>query len=482
MEKYMLLEKLLQDVEVESQYDKSIDIVDIATDSRKVQKGDIFIALQGTNFDGNDYIKKALENGARLVVSDKLQGENIIKVKNARKCYALICKNFFQRACDKLKIIAITGTNGKTTVANLCGQVLNLCGRQTAVIGTLGAKINDKIVETGLTTPDPYRLYSLFQKIQDEGIEYVVMEASAHALYFNKLAGIRFEVALLTNITEDHLDFFENMENYAQAKYLLFKNGATKSAVVCGDDSFCEYLLSVCKVPTLSYGLSSKEDLYCKNVEMNTTGSEFDIVYRNKTVHASTNLAGFFNVKNSLACYAICNTIGRKTKEILRAFKLILPVEGRFNIIPLPKNCSAIIDYAHTPDGLKNILQSAKQLAGQGKLVVVFGCGGNRDSQKRPLMGKIASSLADHVIVTSDNPRFEKPGDIIDEIVSGIDGKCLVIEDRAKAIEYALSNFNHGHTIVIAGKGAENYQEIKGKKYPFSDFEIVDDFLRKYKN
>ena len=429
----MRLKDLFKDVADIDEKFSNLEIKDIKINDKKIEEGDIFVALRGSNFNGNDYIKSALDRGAAFVISDQIYGEKILKVDNARSCYAKICKNFFGRCCDQLKIVAITGTNGKTTIANITGELLKFAGLKVGIIGTLGAKIGDKIIDTGLTTPDPYMLHSLFKSMKAKGCDYVVMEASAHALSLSKLDGIKFDVGVLTNITEDHLDFFENMDSYAAAKFKLFEKGRCKTALICKDDLYGKLFLAECQIPAYSYSIKEKADITSSQIVKSFEGSEFDCEFLANKGHFKINLAGEYNVANALATIAICKLLNVEDEKIVKGLASLNPVEGRFNIIRL-KNSNVVIDYAHTPDGLEKVLKTAKEIGKDSKVVAIFGCGGNRDKQKRPIMGKIASSNADFVILTSDNPRLENPYQIIDDIKVGIDKKCLVIEDRSKAI------------------------------------------------
>ena len=479
----MRISDIIKDIRIRHCYLKDdVEINDIKINSDEVKSGDLFIAIKGENFDGNDYILNALQNGASAVFSEREFDEDfgdsdkIVRVENARSAYAIASKNFFDRACDNLKIIAVTGTNGKTTIANTTTDLLRFVGAKVGVIGTLGAKIDDKVIDTGLTTPDPYMLHKIFKEMKENGCEYVVMEASAHALALNKLDGIKFEIGVLTNITEDHLDFFKTMDNYANAKFNLFERGKVKLGIVCGDDERCRGLLIKAKVPMISYGINRFCDVNGVNINKSFSGSKFDCYYLGEKIDIKTELVGEYNIQNALASIAICRSLGVPAELVRLGMSCISPVEGRFNIIKT-KNNNIIIDYAHTPDGLEKILSTARDLSDK-RLVVVFGCGGNRDRQKRPIMGEIASSLADYVILTSDNPRFEEPLDIISEINAGAVKPCKIIENRENAIEFALKNFCDGQTIVIAGKGAEKYQDIKGVKHPYNDFDIVYNFER----
>ena len=476
----MLLEELLKDVRI-----KSIDtnlyktqIKDIKLSDKEVEKGDIFIALKGSNFNGNDFIQNALSRSAAAVISEeKFPDPRVVQVEDARSSYAHISKNFFGRACDKLKIIAITGTNGKTTIANVATDILRYAGGRVGTIGTLGVRIDNEIIDTGLTTPDPYMLHKLFKEMIDKGREYVLMEASAHALALNKLDGIKFEIGVLTNITEDHLDFFKSMDSYAKAKFKLFEYGKVKLGIICGDDQRCREYLIHPHVPCISYGEEAFCDVKAENINKTFEFSKFTCDYLGEKIDIKTSLVGDYNIQNALASIAICRSLGVPKELVRLGLACINPVEGRFNIIKTGQN-NVVIDYAHTPDGLEKLLKTARELSDK-PLVAIFGCGGNRDRQKRPIMGEIASRLADDVILTSDNPRFEDPYVIIGEILQGVSKHCEIIENRKAAIEYALKKYTDGQAIVIAGKGAEKYQEIKGKKYPYNDFDVVYDYFRK---
>ena len=456
------------------------EICDISIDSRKTKPGDIFFAMKGWKQNGNDYVLAALKNGAEIVVSEQdLPFDNVVIVDNVRAAYAKACKNFFESACDRLKLIGITGTNGKTTTTNIVASILKAAGKKVGVIGTLGAEYNQTHVETGMTTPDPYMLHKLFKSMFSQGIEYAIMEVSAHALALDKLEGIKFEIGVLTNITEDHLDYFENMENYAKAKMSFFRPEKVKLAIVFGEDDYGKNLIINPKVPTICYGKKFGFDVSGRNIKTDFGGSEFVCDYLGQQFKIKSHLVGQYNVENLLGAIAVTRSLGISEENVSKGIANLLPVEGRFNILNF-KNKNIVIDYAHTPDGLEKVLKTARSLSGN-KLVCIFGCGGNRDKQKRPIMGKIASSLADDVIITSDNPRFEEPQEIIKQIENGCVKPCLTICERQQAIEYALKKYKNKTTIVIAGKGAEQYQEIKGVQYPYSDFEVVYNFCKQLK-
>ena len=476
----MRLKDLLSGVETKSfpQVLENEEASDIKIDHRDVQKGDVFIALKGEKHNGNDYALQALEKGAVCVVSEEdLENKKCVKVDNSRRAYAIMSKHYFHDACDKLRLVAVTGTNGKTTTVNTVASLLETAGAKVGVIGTLGATFGGKNIDTGFTTPDPYALHKLLEEMKSDGVEFVVMEASAHALALDKLEGINFEIGVLTNITEDHLDYFKDMDSYAQAKFKLFENGRVKMGIVCGGKEYCDQLISSAQVPIISYGIGQEYDVSGKDVIKTFENSQFVCDYLGEQIPIKTPLVGGYNIENALASVAVVRSLGIDSKLIKLGMNCLVPVEGRFNVISM-NGQNIIIDFAHTPDGLEKVLKTAKELT-SGKLVVVFGCGGNRDRKKRPIMGKIASSLADEVVLTSDNPRDEEPMEIIQEIKAGIDGKCVIEPTRKKAIEQTLKAFEPGRTIVIAGKGAEKYQEIKGRKYPYNDFDVVYNFYRR---
>ena len=451
----------------------------IVTDHRKVKKGDVFIALQGNRIDANRFIQKALISGASAVVSDEVEGEDIIKVDNARSAYALMSKNYFGRACDSMRIIAVTGTNGKTTTSTALCDVLTSAGYKVGLIGTLGARIGGEYEDTGMTTPDPYKLHSLFAKMKEAGDEFVVMEASAHALALNKLDGIKFEIGVLTNITQDHLDFFDTMENYAEAKYKLFERGRVGLGIVCkNNDQYTDYLLRHAKVPILTYGFNKDCDFKIEVQKDDINGCEFRCKYKDEDINVKSGLVGAYNIENLTAVVSVLRNMKINKYDMLKGIEKLKPAEGRFNLIKW-KNLNIIIDFAHTPDGLEKVLSTARSIV-PGRLVCIFGCGGNRDRTKRPLMGRIATSLADDVIITSDNPRFENPNYILNDIREGAYDNCKIITDRRQAIEYALGHYKNDETIVIAGKGGEHYQEIGDKKYPYSDFDVVNEYIKKH--
>lgn len=452
------------------------EISGIAISSDKVKKGDLFIALKGVNADGNDHISEAFSRGAVAVVSDSKRGDKIVTVDDARKAYALASKNFFEKACDSLKIVAVTGTNGKTTTTSLIAEILKGSKISVGLIGTEGVKFNGKKIETGFTTPDPYTLHKIFKTMKDEGIEYVVMEASAHAIALKKLEGIKFEIGVLTNITEDHLDFFGDMESYAKAKLDFFDSKNMKLGIVCYDDPLARTLIDKAGLPILSYGLDRQSDVYASEIKGGFDNTAFSCRCLDEVFPIKTNLVGNYNIQNALASIMVCQALGLPVGLIQANLRYIGPVEGRFNVIRY-MGFNIVIDYAHTPDGIEKVISTAREIT-KNRVMTLFGCGGNRDRQKRKIMGQLASKYSDKVFVTSDNPRFEKPMDIIEDVKEGLSGDYVICEDRTTAIDLALSQCEEGDTLIIAGKGGEKYQDIMGVKHPYNDFDVVHNYFR----
>ncbi len=449
----------------------------VVIDPKKVKKGDVFLMLKDD--DKSQFkMREALERGAKFVLCASDYGiENCYSIRNPRRAFAIMSKKLNHSSCDRLKIIGVTGTNGKTTTTNLIYDILKGAGKRVGVIGTLGYKIEGEFEDTGFTTPDPDILHKIFRKMENAGVEYVVMEVSAHALALEKMAGITFSVAVLTNITQDHLDFFGSMQNYERAKMKLFSLQQSRRAVVCADGVNMVRFMNYCDIPVLSYGINSPSDVFAIDIKQSLAGSEFVCNVNDNVFIASTPLTGEFNIENALAAISVCSLVGIELETIKRELKYLPAIEGRFNVIS-EGGKRVVVDFAHTPDGLEKIIRSVKALT-LGKTITVFGCGGDRDKTKRPIMGKVASSLSDFVYLTSDNPRFEEPEDIIEDIRGGISGDNYIVEpNRAKAIRLALENAGEEDTVIIAGKGGEHYQDIAGVKHPYNDYDEVYKFFR----
>lgn len=473
----MLIEEILKEVKVKKIIGQieNIEIENLIYDSKKVKSGSVFVCLKGENSDGHDYVDEVVANGAVVIISQRELQIKIpqIIVENSRKAFSVCCRNFYGNPVKDLKFVAITGTNGKTTTSFLIKSILESAGKKVGLIGTQGAFIGKQYFETNLTTPDPQVLHKILKTMVDNNIEYVVMEASAHSLALDKLEGICFDVGVFTNFTQDHLDYFKTMENYKQSKLKLFNPSFIKSAVLNFDDSIGLEVSKNLLVPSISYGLNNPSDIFAVNVRKKSTYSEYVVNLCDNIFNIKSNLLGEFNIYNSLAAAGTAYQLGINCKDIKKGLENLEGVPGRFNTMRLFNGAMVIIDFAHTPDGVEKILTAIKQLPIK-RLITIFGCGGNRDKGKRPQMGKIAEELSDFVILTSDNPRFENPELILDDVESGmLSNKHIRFVDRKEAINFAINFSKKGDAIAICGKGAEEYQDINGVKSPYNDFDIV---------
>ncbi len=444
----------------------------------EVKEGGLFFCLRGTKVDGTNFVKSAIANGAVAVVSETelslSLGVTQIIVKNAREFMSILSCRFFGNPADKLKIIGVTGTNGKTTITNLIANSLEFLGQRCAIIGTSGVIINGKIYDSGMTTPDPIELQKYFSKIVKSKIEYVCMEVSAHAIDLSKIAGFRFSQVIFTNLTEDHLDYFKTMEKYYLAKAKLFTKKYTDFAIINTDDEYGKRLYDSINLTKLSYAINNSSDLTAKNINSSNNGQSF-VAGENEY---NISLLGRFNIYNSLAAILSLKSLGFSDEEVTRAIKNLQPVSGRFNTYII-NDVIVVIDYAHTPDGLKNVLLSCRELAGSKKVISVFGCGGNRETQKRQIMGEISSKNADLTIITSDNPRYESREKIAKDIEKGIDGGSYqIVLERSEAIKSALMFARSGDVVLIAGKGSEPYIDENGIKIPYSDKAEIEKYRR----
>lgn len=461
--------------------DTSIDVDNVAIDSNKVTAKSLFICICGKDYDGHSFVKQVEMYGAVAVITEKKLDTALtqIVVEDSRQAMSVIASNFYNRVDKKLKLIAVVGTNGKTTTAHLIKNVLESSGVKCGVIGTLGSFYCDKYLEPVLTTPDPLELHQIFFDMYNSGIRCVVMEVSAHAIYLNKLKGLRFFAAVFTNFSQDHLDFFESMEKYKQAKLKFFNENLCKYVVSNSDDEVGREIMKL-KDGAISYGIENPADVFAVNIKISDKKTEFFINLFDYVDKVSLNLIGKFNVYNAMACSVVCSLLGVKQQEVIRGLNQVVKIDGRLEKV-YDGEYKIIIDYAHTPDGLKKVLFALKPIT-ENRLICLFGCGGNRDSSKREIMGEICSSLADFSIITSDNPRYEEPMEIITQIEKGVrknSKKYIIIEDREDAIKYGIDILKNGDTLLIAGKGSEKYQEILGIKVMFNDKDIVQEYLRR---
>lgn len=474
----MNLENLIKNLEAKVIGETNLDILDITYNSKKVKKGSLFVCLCGENSDGHDFAKDAERNGAAAILCEKQVQVNIpqIVVSSTRKALSKVFSCFYDNPQNKLKIIGLTGTNGKTTTSFLIKSILEESGEKVGLIGTQGAFIGKQFFQTGLTTPDPQFLFKLLKQMVDFGVEYVVMEVSAHALALDKTEGIVFEVGVLTNLTQDHLDFFKTMENYKRAKFKLFEGNKIKSAVLNFDDEFGRELGETITVPFLSYSLNNPSDVFAAKIGNKNGKNKFIVNILDNVFDVESNLIGEFNIYNSLAAASVAAMLGCSTKQIKNGLEKFFGVEGRLNRFNLSNGVVAFIDFAHTPDGIEKALNAIRELKFK-QIITVFGCSGNRDKDKRHKMGQIAEKLSDYVVLTTDNPRFENPELILDDIEIGMEKTAHTrFVSREQAIEFALTLAKKGDCVAILGKGAETYQDINAVHVPYNDFEVVKNF------
>jgi UDP-N-acetylmuramoyl-L-alanyl-D-glutamate--2,6-diaminopimelate ligase len=466
-------------------------ITGIHYDSRKVTKNSIFIAIKGFKTDGHKFISDAINKGAAAIVledddvfpDDAITRQNAAKilVKDSREALAELSNYFFDEPSKKIKLIGVTGTNGKTTTSYFIKSIFETAGYKTGLIGTITNLIGEEEIATSLTTPESNDLNMLFQKMLTKGCKYAVMEVSSHSLVLKRVHKLFFSSGVFTNLTQEHLDFHESMDNYLNAKKILFDNlDISASAIFNIDDPNGSKIIADSKAKIFSYGSHETSDFKLMNIQFDLDGTNFTVKYKDQEYNASTSLVGEFNAYNACAAFSSTMLSGIDSELILRGIKNTKAVPGRFEVIGSGSK-KVIVDYSHTPDSLEKALLAVRKIVKNDKPVyAVFGCGGNRDRTKRPVMGKIASEIADKIIITSDNPRFEEPMMIIDEIKSGISKKNFaVIENREEAIKNAIESSEKDAVILVAGKGHETYQEIKGVRNHFSDKELAEKYLNK---
>ncbi len=470
-----------------------VEVSKVQYDSRKIQRGDCFVALKGTSSDGHLFIQSAIQQGARVIV---LQDESVLPdslcmhvgvlkvvVPNSRKALAAISANYFEHPSKKLKFVGITGTNGKTTTSHLVKAILEAAGETVGLVGTIEYTIGDRVIQATHTTPESLELNELFASMAEAKCTSVSMEVSSHALDQWRVYGLDFDVAVFTNLTQDHLDYHETMEKYFEAKKILFDElKPSGCAVVNTDNRWGVKILESIKGEKISYGISSAADISAKILNLSIDGTLLAVNHGKGEFTLLTPLIGMFNAYNVLAAAAVGAALGIAQEDILKGIRNVKNVRGRFERIASPAGWMAIIDYAHTPDALENCLKTIRDILptqNHGRVITVLGAGGDRDTTKRPLMGHIAGDYSDIVIVTSDNPRTENPEKIIDGIMRGIIRHASVLRevDRRTAIERAVSCAQRGDIILVAGKGHEDYQVIGHEKKHFSDREVVESMM-----
>ncbi len=483
----MKLKDLLKDVPVLAcTADLQTEISGVCYDSRKVSAGDAFVAVTGFAADGNRFIPMALDRGAAVVVTARKPQQEIpyVLVESDRLALAKMSCNFYDHPADTMTMIGITGTNGKTSSTLLLKQVLEqVAGAKVGLVGTMSNLIGSQEIPTERTTPESLELQGLFAQMRAAGCTHVVMEVSSHALSLERVGGVHFDVAAFTNLTEDHLDFHKTMDEYCAAKAELFRR--CDRAVVNRDDGYAQQILQAAACPVLTTSVAGDGDLQAVDVSLHAQGVRFTAKLGQQQAQVELPIPGRFTVHNALTVLGITSQLGLPLEDCAQALGRCQGVKGRVEVVPTPgKPYSILIDYAHTPDGLENVLRSVRDFC-KGRLIAVFGCGGDRDPMKRPIMGSIGVKLSDLAIITSDNPRTEEPSSILADILKGIkkeDGEYIVIEDRRKAIKYAMDIGKKDDIIVLAGKGHETYQDIGGHKYHLDEREEVAAHLAETRN
>ena len=478
----MKLIDLIEGIEiVESSADFEMEISSVSYDSRTVQPGSMFVAVKGYESDGYDFIESAILNGASCILCEKKPAVDVPYVCTAhmRRALSVVSANWFGNPARQMKLIGVTGTNGKTTTTNLIKKIIENCSNQkVGLIGTNQNMIGETVFAAERTTPESYEIQKLFRQMADEGCAYVVMEVSSHALVLDRVYGVPFELGIFTNLTPDHLDFHHTMEEYGAAKAILFSN--CRLGIINLDDSHAQAMTGAASCPVYTYSAEKDEaDLVAKDIKFRADSVEFIALTIGKLQRIELAIPGMFSVYNALAAIAAALNLGLELPEIAEALKECSGVMGRAEVVPTGRDFTVIIDYAHTPDALENIIRTVREVA-DGRVVTLFGCGGDRDKTKRPVMGKIAADLSDFVIVTSDNPRTEVPEEIISEILTGMTGTetpYVVIENRREAIGWAIGHAQENDVIILAGKGHETYQIFGKEKIHFDEREVVADFL-----
>lgn len=483
----MRLQELLLDVAVKELHaDPMTEITSVVYDSRKSEPGALFVAISGFTSDGNRFIPMAVEKGAAVVVTAKRPETDVpyVLVESDRLALAMIGCNFYGRPAEHMTMIGITGTNGKTSSTLLLKAVLEkTLGARVGLIGTMENRIGQETIPTERTTPESLELQKLFARMRDAGCTHVVMEVSSHAIILERIGGIRYDVAAFTNLTEDHLDFHKTMDAYCDAKAELFRRCGR--AVINMDDSYAERIRENAACPVLETSVLRPAGLYARDVDYEADGISFTAVCGEERAEIAVPIPGRFTVYNALTVLGIAKSLGISLKAAAGALRDAEGVRGRIEVVPTPgMPYTVLVDYAHTPDGLENVLRSVRDFC-KGRLISVFGCGGDRDPMKRPIMGEIGVKNADFAIITSDNPRTEVPMAIIRDILAGVKeeyGAYTVVEDRRAAIRYAMDIAKKDDIIVLAGKGHETYQEINGVKYHLDEREEVRAHLSELRN
>jgi len=478
----MKLKDLLAGIEIcSASADLEMEISGVSYDSRQTQSGDLFVAMTGFTVDGHAFIGRAAAAGAAAVLCQQVPETDVpyVQVADTRRALSVVGANFFGHPAEAMTMIGITGTNGKTSSTYLLKHVLEqTLGAKVGLIGTNQNMIGEEVIPTERTTPESFEVQKLFARMRDAGCSYVVMEVSSHALALDRVYGVPYAVGIFTNLTQDHLDFHDTMEAYCDAKAILFRNCGT--GVCNADDPWAARLLKEAACEIFTYAEHADADLKAEDIALEADHIAFTAVTETQRVPVRVNIPGGFMVYNTLDVLGASMALGIPLEQAAEALSRVPHVKGRVEVVPTPgKDYTVLIDYAHSPDGMVNVLTSVKGFA-KGRTVALFGCGGDRDRTKRPKMGAVAAEIADFVIVTTDNPRTERPADIIADILPGLDGydtPYVVVEDRVEAIHYCLDHAQCGDVIVLCGKGHETYQEINHVKHHMDEREIVRDHL-----
>ena len=479
----MKLGQLLAGVNVlAANVNMDMEISSVAYDSRKVTEDSLFVAITGFATDGNKYIPMALEKGAKVIVTAQKQPESVpyVLVESDRLALAQLGANFFDHPGNAMKLIGVTGTNGKTSTTLLLKHVLETTvGAKVGLMGTMENMVGQTVIPTERTTPESFELQALLAQMRDAGCTHAIMEVSSHAIALDRVAGLHYEVAAFTNLTEDHLDFHKTMEHYCDTKAELFRR--CNKAVANRDDDWFDRITENATCRLLTTSVKGGADLSAENLELLSDGISFTALYNGEKVAVRLPIPGKFTVYNALSVLGCAIQLGIPLADAAAALDSAKGVKGRVEVVPTPgTDYTVLIDYAHTPDGLENVLSSVKGYC-KGRLIAVFGCGGDRDPVKRPIMGKIGVDIADFAIITSDNPRTEDPGKIIQDILKGVNSaknNYEIIENRPKAIQHAMDIAGKNDIIVLAGKGHETYQEICGVKHHLDEREVVAAYLK----
>ncbi|MEZ0535662.1 UDP-N-acetylmuramoyl-L-alanyl-D-glutamate--2,6-diaminopimelate ligase [Caldicellulosiruptoraceae bacterium PP1] len=462
----------------------------VSCNSKEVNANDVFVCIKGFKTDGHLFINDAINNGAKAVIVDNFydthmlpENINYVKTSNTRKALAKLSAHLYNYPSKEMIVIGVTGTNGKTSTTYMIKSILEHKGIKTGLIGTIKNMIGYKVIPTERTTPESNDLQKLFYQMKQEDVKAVVMEVSSHSLELSRVDETDFDVGVFTNLTQDHLDFHQNMDNYFNAKLKLFKK--SKKSVINIDDEWGKKIIENKNIgDILCYSINDSSDVIAKNIKIFVDKSTFDIEYNGEVINIILNIPGYFSIYNALAAATTAIHLGIDLETIKNGLNKIKGISGRFEIVESNPKFTIVVDYAHTPDGIENLMRTVKTVA-KGRKVLLFGCGGDRDRTKRPIMGEIAGNMADYVIVTSDNPRCEDPQKIIDDIIEGIrktNVDYIVIPDRYEAIKYAIMNAKPNDFIVLAGKGHEDYQIIMNEKIHFDEREVVAKILEEIKN